>query len=185
MPDKVMPVRGNLTSQEVFRYACVDRAAKIVADGADDNETLIICLAVTEINTDAHLVAAVGNMEDTKEHLLRIRKGIECVPQDLIAMIAQAVLDPGITRLYSKFLSNIEGHAGFRFDIAEGERVWQYGALMTHFKRSYDATLLAVTRSHRFEADIIENPRWEFEVKSGMSLFYIAPERLKHISFPS
>ena len=39
----------------------VDHAARIVADGQDDNETLIICLAVTELNTEAHIVAAVEN----------------------------------------------------------------------------------------------------------------------------
>ena len=181
LPDVVLPVRGSLTSQEVMDKACVDQASRIVADGDDDNETLIIALTVCKLNGHAHVVAAVDNLAESEEHLKKIGRGIECVPQKMVTMITQAMQDPGITNLYKKLLSNIEGHAGFRFDISEGNEQWTYGALLHHFKKNYNATLLALTESHRFDAEIIENPPWDFVVKSGMSLFYMAPERLTGI----
>ena len=181
LPDLVLAVRGKLTSQEVMKNACVDQASRIVADGDDDNETLVIALTVCEINQHAHVVAAVGDMSESEEHLRKLNRGIECVPQEIVTMVTQAIQDPGITRLYKKFLSNIEGHAGFRFDIPEGKEEWSYGTLLCHLKKNYNATLLALTDTHRFDAEIIENPPWEFGVRGGMSLFYIAPERLTAI----
>jgi voltage-gated potassium channel len=185
IPDAVLAVKGDLTSRELLQNSCVDHAARIVADGQDDNETLIMCLAVTEVNTEAHIVAAVENMESTREHLMRIRKGIECVPRDLVTMIVQAVQDPGITRLYSKLLSNVEGHAGYRLDLSEDAGEWEFGPLLSHFKKNHNAIIVAATESHGFESDIIENPPWDFRVKGGMSLFYIAPARLTEVSLPS
>ena len=161
-----------------MQHACVGQAARIVADGDDDNETLIIALSVCEVNQHAHVVAAVDNLEETVEHLRKLKRGIECVPQDIVTMITQAIQDPGITRLYTKFLSNIEGHAGFRFDIPEGDDSWTYGSLLCHFKKKHNATLLALTDTHRFDAKITENPPWDHTVRGGMSLFYIAEERL-------
>jgi voltage-gated potassium channel len=183
LPDLVLPVRGKLTSKEVMENACVDKASRIVADGDDDNETLVIALTVCETNRHAHVVAAVDDMAESEEHLRKLNRGIECVPQEIVTMITQAIQDPGITDLYKKFLSNIEGHAGFRFDIPEGKGEWLYGKLLCHFKKSYNATLLALTDTHNYDAEIIENPPWEFEVRGGMSLFYIAPERLTAIDF--
>ncbi len=185
LPDVVLPVRGNLTSQEVMDRTCVDQASRIIADGDDDNETLVIALTVCKRNGHAHIVAAVDNLAETEEHLKKLGCGIECVPQKMVTMITQAMQDPGITNLYKKLLSNIEGHAGFRFDISEGNEEWNYGELLHHFKKNYNATLLALTESHRFDAEIIENPPWDFVVKSGMSLFYIAPERLAGIDLKS
>jgi len=184
MPEEVFGVRGKLTSPEVLERSCAGSAARIVADGDDDNETLIIALAVCEINRSAHIVAALHNLQDSREHLKKLGRGIECVPQELTTMIAQAVLDPGITLLYNKFLSNIEGHAGFRLNIPEDAGQWSYGDLLTHFKRHYDATLMAATRSHDFESEIVENPPWTHRVRGGMSLYYIAPSRLTDVRFP-
>ena len=128
-------------------------------------------------------VAAVQDKEETQEHLDKIQKGIECVPQNIATMIVQAVQDPGITRLYSKLLSNVEGQAGFRIDLPQEVGSWAYGDLLVAFKKHLNATLMAATETHEYEAPIIENPPWNFEVKGGMSLYYVASARIANLDF--
>ena len=100
-------------------------------------------------------------------------------------MICEAAQDPGISRLYSRFMSNLEGNSGYRYDIPEGTGECSYEDLFEHLKRKHGATLLAATESHSFEAEIHENPDWDFVLKGGMSVYYVAPMRLSGIDFSS
>ena len=128
-------------------------------------------------------MAAVQDKEETQQHIDKIHKGIECVPRNIPTMIVQAVQDFGIIRLYSKLLSNVEGQAGFRIDLPENVGPWIFGDQLVAFKKHLDATLMAATETHEYESPIIENPAWGFEVKGGMSLYYVAPERLTNVDF--
>ncbi len=181
MHDLVKGVKGRLTSRDVMERSAIARAGRIVADGRDDNETLVMALAACKENKTGHVVAAVDDVEQSQEHLSRLDRWIECVPADLVTMVVQAVQDPGITRVYNRFLSNLEGHSGFRMDLAGDAGKHKYGDLLVHFKKQHDATLLGIALSHAYDAELIENPPWDREVEGGMSLYYIAAKRLSKV----
>ena len=183
LPDQVKAVKGRLTSYDVLERACVVKSERVIVDGRDDNESLAIVVAIVHVNKTAHIVSAVHDVEEKAENFEMVSKKIECVPSGMVTMIVQALQDPGITRLYSKLLSNLRGNSGFRLDVPKSVREVLYGDLFTFFKNEYDATLIGVANSHDSDAEIVENSPCDCVVNGGMSIYYISRMRLTDINW--
>jgi TRAP transporter TAXI family solute receptor len=87
----------------------------VLADRSDaasarfsDHRALAICLAAREVNPEAHLVVEVLS-SDNQEHFQRLT-GVEIVSVEDLAekLVAQAVISPGITRIYTHLLTATE-----------------------------------------------------------------------------
>lgn len=93
-------VRGDLAHTDVMRRAGVAAAATVVIDGRDDNEALMIAVAVDHANPHVHLVAALRDLARC-EHLLYVNPRVQCVQWHQPRLIAEEALDPGITQVYA------------------------------------------------------------------------------------
>lgn len=181
--NNVYSVKGDLGSQDVFDRACLSEAQRVVIYGQDDNETLAIALAVNHASPEAHLVAALQDLEGYNSKIALVSRTIECVPSGILTMIVQALQDPGISRLYNRLLSNVDGHAGFRLQLPSDFKEVPFGSVFCFLKQNYNATAIAVTTTHHGDSDITENPDWNTTISQGMGIFYIAPKRLKSIDW--
>ncbi len=179
----VFAARGELSSAKMIEKSCAADASRVIVHGHDDNETLALCLTIHHVNPQAHMVAALKSTSEYSEKIDMINPAIECVPAGMMTMIVQALQDPGITRLYNRLLSNLSGHEGYRLSLPKDFRSCKFGMLFCFFKQHYNATIIAITASHRFDAVIEENPRWDQLIQSGQDLYYIADQRLTTIDW--
>ncbi len=177
LPKTVHFVKAELSSDDVLQRACVNRASGIIVHGHDDNESLVIALAVRSANSKAHIVVQLDK-EESELHIKRIDPYIECVTPLSIPLIVQAVQDRGATLVIKALLSNITDDTIFRLDIPFNNQNWDFKTLQRFFKDQLESTLIAVTTSSSPQAPIKVNPASNFLVASGTSVFYIGPRRL-------
>jgi len=175
MPDRpnVHFVRGDLTREDVMTRACVPRARTAVLDGRDDNETLAIAVAVDHANPRIHLVAAVRDLS-RRESLRYVNESVQVVQWHMPFLLSEEASDPGITQIYNDLMSS-GGHGNtYSMAIPAGFGHATFGDCQTHFGRSFGATVLAVRDGDGLKV----SPPWETPVSRGMTLYYVAAERV-------
>ena len=183
-PDNAFPVQGKLTSDDVMTRSGIAQAGRIIIDGQDDNETMAIAITVESVvNQACHIVVALNDPESNAELIHRLDPCIECVTSSVLTMMIQAMQDPGITRLYTRLLSNREGSEGYRIVVPDEAPPKDLMSYLTSFKQNYNATILAVAESESPGATLYDNPSWDFEIRPGMVIYYVAEDRLANISW--
>jgi voltage-gated potassium channel len=182
MPDRVKFVRGPLGSDDVMERACVAKAHAIMIHSNEDRITIVAALAASTFNSEAHMVVKLSDPE-SERHLLRINPRIECVLPLSVKMTVQALQDPGITRVMHALLSNVDDDVVFRVEVPASARTWRFDALLDAFKRRHQAILIGVSGTTDPTAKVSINPRGDFEVQTGMTMFYIASERLADLAW--
>jgi voltage-gated potassium channel len=166
-------VRGDLTREDVMTRACVQRARTAVLDGRDDNETLAMAVAVDHANPRIHLVAAVRDLS-RRESLRYVNEGVQVVQWHMPFLLSEEASDPGITQIYNDLMSS-GGHGNtYSLAIPPGFAHATFGDCQTHFGRSFGATVLAM----RDGDDLKVSPPWETPVSRGVTLYYVAAERV-------
>ena len=180
---KVVFSRGKLNSKECMRFARTDRADCVFIDGKDDAETFMITVAVLKINACAHIVVAVYDMKDGMNSFMDLSDRIECVPAERIPLIVQAIQDPGTTKLVTTLITNDDGNEFYRYDIVVENGSWRWLDLDVFLKIKHNATLVAIAENHACHAPVRENMPWDYKINSGMSIFYIAKDRIHDFSF--
>lgn len=166
-------VRGDLTSADVLGRACVDRAATVLIDARDDNETLAVAVAVDHVNPQVHLVAALREMERC-QHLRYVNRGVQCVQWHMPKLLTEEVLDPGITQVYSELMSSAGSGNTYSAPLPESLSGSTFGQCQTHFGRHFGATVIAVR-----DADGLQvSPEWDTSIRGGSLLYYLAAARI-------
>ncbi|MCB0355069.1 MAG: NAD-binding protein [Bdellovibrionales bacterium] len=116
--ERVYFVYGHINDPEVLARAQIARAHTVlipslpIEDRSLDGEAVFSMLAALSVNSKARLCVELANAENS-EILEKIRKdvltnpGIEIVSFETVAefLLAQASVNPGITRVYSHLLS--------------------------------------------------------------------------------
>ena len=114
LPEGVRFVIGDPTRREVLARAEVERLDSLVilrhegtgsdAGGASDHRALVVCLAARAINPTIHLVAEMTQPE-SREHF-ECLGGIDlvCVDDLTEKLLAQAVVNEGISEIYAELL---------------------------------------------------------------------------------
>jgi voltage-gated potassium channel len=171
--DRVRFVRGDLTSTDVLGRAAVSRAATVVIDARDDNETLTVAVAVDHVNPDVHLVATLRDLNRC-EHLRYVNPGVQCVQWHMPKMVTEEALDPGITQVYAELLSGAGAGNTYSARLPAGLADRPFGECQTRFGRQFAATLLAV----RAGEQLLVSPGWDVPVPPGSVLYYVAAERI-------
>lgn len=175
MPEReqVAFVRGDLTDVDVLGRACVDRAATVLIDARDDNETLAVAVAVDHVNPQVHLVAALREMERC-EHLRYVNRAVQCVQWHMPKLLTEEVLDPGITQVYSELMSSAGTGNTYSARLPESLSGSTFGQCQTHFGRHFGATVIAVR-----DADGLQvSPEWDAAIRDGSLLYYLAAARI-------
>jgi voltage-gated potassium channel len=177
IPDRVAYVRGDLSSEDVLERACIAQASRVLVHGRDDNETLVVTLAVRSVNRRAHVVTRIDKPA-SHLHLKRIDPGIECVRSLTVPLMVHAIQDPGTTAVISGLLSHQVDDTVFRMLFPKTGKSWNFGALQHAFKQKLEATLFAFAGDED-SRDLDLNPKSQTIVPAGSYLFYIAAARLE------
>jgi voltage-gated potassium channel len=180
--EKVKYVKGELASEDVLKRSCCSKADKVIVMGDDDDQTFFTSFAIRQINTHAHLVAFMQN----EDHVSKL----SCLPADnpelnqtilpsAINLIVQEIQDPQSSHVLQQLMSNLNGATLYRLDIPEKlNKNWLFSDLFINFRNLYNVTILAVK-----DQQVITNPDMGMPINNGMSLFYMAEQRLKIINW--
>ena len=185
LPDRVKFVRGQLSSDDVMDRACAAEADVIIIHSHDDSTTIVTAIAANAVNPAAHIVVNLADPRNEK-HILRINPSIECVVPMIIPMTVQALQDPGITRVMQALASNVRDDVLYRIDVPPADgRGWAFGDLLESLKRRHETILVGVAESGSSQDELKINPPSSYQVRGGMTLFYIAARRLDGLDWSS
>ncbi|MCA1672806.1 MAG: NAD-binding protein [Actinobacteria bacterium] len=175
MPEQagVRFVRGDLTAADVLARACVERAATVVIDGRDDNETLAIAVAVDHLNPRVHLVAALRDMSRC-QHLRYVNPHVQCVQWHMPNLLTEEALDPGITQVYAELMSSAGSGNTYSARLPKGLSGQTFGECQMQFGRRFGATVIAVRQGD----GLAVSPAWDTLIQAGAVLYYVADHRI-------
>ena len=118
LPDGVRFVIGDPTRREVLLEAGVEELDSLVVlrrwgsgdDGsASDHRALVVCLAARSINPHIHLVAEMARPENREHFDCLGCVDLVCVDDLTEKLLAQAVINEGISEIYSELLHSRRG----------------------------------------------------------------------------
>lgn len=165
-------VRGDLTDESVLRRACVERAHSLLIDARDDNEALAVLVTVHHLNPGAHIVVALRDMERASR-LRYIADTVRCVQWDQPHMLAEELLDPGITGVYADLMTR-GGSNTYSVRLPDSLGQTDFGRCQVALGQRHDATVLAMNSGE----ELLVSPPWSTPVTPGMVLYYVASSRL-------
>ncbi len=166
-------VRGDLTAADVLARACVERAATVVIDGRDDNETLAIAVTVDHLNPRVHLVVALRDMSRC-QHLRYVNPNVQCVQWHMPYLLTEEALDPGITQVYAELMSSAGSGNTYSARLPAGLAGRTFGECQTQFGRRFGATVIAVRQG----GGLSVSPAWDTPIQAGAVLYYVADHRI-------
>ncbi len=160
----------SLTSTADLNRAGVPQASKVVIFSWSDEETLAAALAVTALNTTAHIVCYFRHSE-TAALLTAHCPRVETVMSRDVELVVKAMSDPGSSQLLTALASHTD--VGATLYTAHAPETTSFDA-MTERLRAYRAVLVG------FAKDDDPNLHFDFEgeIGQGNKIFYIATERL-------
>ncbi len=185
-PQRVKFIRGEISSEDVLRRACCETAEKIIIMGKSDDQSFLAAFSVRHFNTHAHMVVFMNN----EDHVSKIK----CLPADdpdlnqailpsAVNLIVQEIQDPQSSHVLQALMSNLNSATLYRLDIpASVSHQWSFETLFMYFRKYLQATILAV-KPEQQSAQLINNPDMDMTIRANMSLFYVAPHRLKAINW--
>jgi voltage-gated potassium channel len=169
-------VQGDTASDEVLERACVKDARKIVVSGHEDARTMAVCLAVNDVlvkakRTDAHITA---HIEDRKNErfLYKINPDIECVMSLRPMLIAQAVVNSGISALIRELVDLNSEPSLYRINIPDEVPELPFLIVSNILLSLYKAIPIAVGSNHSPHPKVEHLPNETTTVRGGMCLFY-------------
>ncbi|WP_413113590.1 potassium channel family protein [Thaumasiovibrio sp. DFM-14] len=162
------------TDQQSMQRACLNKASTILIDNPEDDITLSSALYCAGMNPNAHILAYF-NDETLSELLKQHCPNVECIPSVSVEMMAKAAVDPGSSRLHHELLATNKGMTQYAVTYPSGTTATNVSVLFERFKHTFNATLIGLADT---EGRITLNPSLDTEVYSGMTLFYIADERV-------
>ncbi|MBW1603827.1 NAD-binding protein [Streptomyces sp. JJ66] len=171
--ESVAFVRGDLTTVEVLKRACVHRAATVVLDARDDNEALALLVAVHHLAPGAHTVAALRDLGRAQQ-LRYVNPDLHCVQWHMPSLLTEEALDPGITEVYTEMLAPTEAANTYSTTLPQQWAGSSFGECQTWFGREFSATIIAVRQG----GDIAVAPRWDLPLHPGAVLYYLGHRRL-------
>lgn len=166
-------VRGALTEESVLLRAGVQRAAAVLIDAHDDNEALAIAVAVDHLDSPAHVVAALRDM-DRAALMHYVDRDIHCVPWHTPRMIVEELTAPGIAEVYAELMSHGEANT-YSVRIPESLGAVPIEDCQLALGRRHGATVLAVRDA---EGRLVVNPSWHSKAGPGSVLYYVSPRKL-------
>jgi len=177
MPTVVKFVRDTaLSERDLHRRAGTTGAAAIIALGHDDNDTLAASLAAAAHNANGHLVAYFQQQAFADLLTAHCPRAEAMVSNDATRLV-RAAQDPGSSRVHQALLSVMTGNTLFSLRLADNAPLRTYDELMVEFKRSHNATIVAVADDALGKGLTLNAPASK-HVGPGQTLYYIAPHRI-------
>lgn len=175
MPDVIDYVRSDaLSTPSGLQRAGLDRAARVIIRGADDDETIAATLAASSAKSTAHIVA---HFEDERavELISRQCPDVEAVGSLSAELLVRASRDPGASRVADRLLSAESEDTAFSMIVPSGTAPISYFDAMVGLKRHYGMTLVGLSGPDDRNVDL--NCPTDQRIRAGDQLFYIGDER--------
>lgn len=171
LPERTVEfVRGDLTAESVLRRACAHRARAVLIDARDDNEALAVAVTVDHLQTDAHVVVALRDLDRAK-HFRYVSESIHCVQWHNPHMLTEELQDPGITQVYEELMTH--GGDGNTYSLRLPEPT-AFGDCQVALGRRHNATVLAA----RTPDSLLVSPSWETTLPAGSVLYFVCRQRI-------
>ncbi|MEM9400189.1 MAG: ion channel [Verrucomicrobiota bacterium] len=166
-------VQGDITAKEILTKACIKEAKNIFVIGRDDNETILAIVSIhTLINDTKHTVAYLNDVSK-EEYINDIAPHVSIIIDDATCLAVQEMQDPGIARVYGKFLSNLNGDTGYGIELPEQWVSRSYGDITCSLKKDSNYLLIGVQRGEECH----ENPDVDLKAQKGDRLFVVGSKR--------
>lgn len=177
MPTVVKFVRDTaLSERDLHLRAGTAGAAAIIALGHDDNDTLAASLAAAAHNSAGHLVAYFQQQAFADLLTAHCPRAEAMVSNDTTRLV-RAAQDPGSSRVHQGLLSVMTGNTLFSLRLPDNAPLRTYDELMVEFKRSHNATIVAVADDALGKGLTLNAPASK-HVGPGQTLYYIAQHRI-------
>lgn len=169
-------VRGSLVDDSVFERASVGTARAIIVDtiDGDDDKAALRALVLNRRYPDRHIVVAVNDLVRITPLLAEFGTNFECVDWYDYRLLADAAHDPGISRFYSDIRTNTTSTGTFSLLLPEEAAAYTVGDILVPLKERFNASVCALGDRTEF----VNNPALAIALTPGMTLYYIADERL-------
>lgn len=176
MPESIEFIKAScFNNDDDMTRACIDQASCIIVDNATDDVTMTAALYAYSRNSTAHLIAYFND-----ENLGRLLKShcpsVEYTPSVGVEMLAKAAMDPGSSILHHQLLNVADGMTQYSIQYPESQVMSSIGKIFNTFKQHYDATLIGISYAH--DQPVVINPKFDYAVQPGSSLYYISDERI-------
>lgn len=179
--DSIVFVSGETTSEDDLRRAGIERAktAIILADDSNpsappddvDARTLLTTLAVESIHRGVYSCVEVLSPRNRK-HFERANADEIVVSAEMTgAMLADAAVTHGLSRVVSDLVTNPNGHEFYSYVTPEGLDGATLGEVTAQIKRQHEALVVAIATA---DAQYDLNPPWDRIVNHGDRLLVIA-----------
>lgn len=174
-PGMVEFVQGDTASEDALERSCISRADVVVINGhSTDERTMVVTVAANAIAPKgAHIVVYLESAENCRFFGL-INPKIECVTSLRPMLLAQAVLNPGSTRIIGHLVNLQDPGNNYRIDVPDEVPEITFHLLLATFNLEYKAIVVGYAESHACDAPVHLNPKPDTRIKGGMSIFYIA-----------
>jgi voltage-gated potassium channel len=171
--ERVHFVRGDLAEVPVLQRAALDRAQSVLVDAHDDNEAVIVTVAVVEAAPGVHTVVALRDLARSRT-VTRVAPDAQCVQWHATRMVTEELQDPGIAQVYAE-LASPGGASTFSAVVPESAPTATYADWHAALGRAHAATLLAVQDGGAMHV----GTDWDTPVTTGSRLYYVAARRLR------
>ncbi len=168
---------GHLGAEDVLRRANIESASRIIVDGADDDQTLAVGVAVTsKVSASAHIVAYF----DTAEYaqlLQNLQRDIETIVDPSGDLLVRSMQDPGSSQIHEQMLSPLVGE-NTQFSAIVPNHVTgkiAYIDMLVALKKHYNATLLATAQGGQWDQVEINGTE---EITAGTRLYFVGHNRI-------
>jgi voltage-gated potassium channel len=175
-PEHIRFVRvESLADPTCYQRASVTAAARVIVDGANDEQTLAAAFAVLANKPRGHVVATFER-SDTCAVLKAHYPAVECVLPLHVEVMVRAAQDAGSAAVAAELLSIAGGATQFSLRVPEYSTGCAFGKLFNVFKHELGATLLGYTPGIGAEPKL--NPPDTDRVAASATLYYIADRRV-------
>ena len=175
-PEHIRFVRvESLADPVCYQRASVAAAARVIVNGANDEQTLAAAFAVLANKPHGHVVATFES-----SHTCAVLKAhypsVECVLPLHVEVMVRAAQDAGSSAVAAELLSIDCGATQFSVRVPSQCQGLAYGKLFNAFKHELGVTLLGYTASIGMAPRL--NPPDTDRVAANATLYYIADRRI-------
>lgn len=167
----------SFTDETELKRVSIGKAARIIVDAKDDNETLTVTLRLSKL-VGEHCHIGTHFEDEVKAQMLREHcNNVESSASHSVEMLVRSIQDPGASRIQEELFSTLKGDTQFSLQIPQQTNAIEFIKLFESFKQQYNATIIGIA-DNRIGDGMVLNPSNHSSVKAGQFIHYIAANRL-------
>ncbi len=182
LPDMVQFINvPSFTNEDELSRSSLKDADCIIIDTDNDENTLLIALFVSAINSEAHLVAHF--LDTVKARILKHQcPNAEIISNLSTELLAKSVVDSGSSLLHTEMVNAEQGETQYGIKV-ESTIPFEIKDVFLEFKVRAGATIIGMRRHGEDKVSL--NPDLSTMVYPGDTLYYISDERIEFNHWPT